>query len=153
MQYLFSFLVQIFQDYAFKENSKDINENVEIDFETVRYVLLETHWGPFAFPLFNFPSGKMVGESVPCCKLFEHLVPSFACFLLFHFSQTYVSIIAGCCLAMAMKFAGSFNQEAFKTLVCNFFLNHVCCFSICILIVLYFFFISDALYKILQRNS
>ncbi|CAB3997180.1 Anaphase-promoting complex subunit 1 [Paramuricea clavata] len=62
-----SHIPKIFQDYAFKENSEDLNDNVDIDFETV--------------------------------------------------SQTYVSIIAGCCLAMAIKFAGSFNQEAFKTLM------------------------------------
>ena len=34
-------------------------------------------------------------------------------------SQAQANIVAGCCLVMGLKFAGSANQEAFKCLVCS----------------------------------
>lgn len=46
------------------------------------------------------------------------------CVLLFRFvpfSQAKVNIIAGCCMAMGLRFAGSANQEAFNCLVCYWF--------------------------------
>lgn len=33
-------------------------------------------------------------------------------------SQAKINIIAGCCMAMGLRFAGSANQEAFNCLVC-----------------------------------
>ncbi|XP_046858377.1 anaphase-promoting complex subunit 1-like isoform X2 [Xenia sp. Carnegie-2017] len=62
-----SHIPKIFQDYAFTGNSKDNNDNVSVDLETI--------------------------------------------------TQTYVNIIAGCCFAMGIKFAGSFNKEAYATLM------------------------------------
>lgn len=37
--YLTFLFPQVFQDYAFKENFKDINDSVDVDFETVRYTI------------------------------------------------------------------------------------------------------------------
>ena len=53
----------------------------------------------------------------------------------FVFSQTHVNIVAGCCLAMGLKFAGSSNQQAFTTLVCNR-LGFILCILISFFIVL-----------------
>lgn len=43
----------------------------------------------------------------------------------FIFSQTYCNIIAGCCMAMGLRFAGSANEEAFNTILyyCKMFIS------------------------------
>ena len=53
-------------------------------------------------------------------------------FLLYHFvplSQAKVNIIAGCCMAVGLRFAGSANQEAFNCLVCFLIDHHIICLT------------------------
>jgi hypothetical protein len=39
--------------------------------------------------------------------------------------EAFRHIIAGACMSMGLKFAGTFNNEAYQTLVSNFFLTYI----------------------------
>lgn len=57
--------------------------------------------------------------------------------MLFHFpySQAEVNIIAGCCMSLGFRYAGTNDPEAYKTLVYNNYLTYIECNYVHILIV------------------
>ena len=91
------------QKHAFQANNKDMM----IDYQTMRYV-----------NLIVLIESERKGKTV----LYDCLLS---------FSQAYMNIVTGGCLAIACRYAGTCNQQAYSCLVCVYTIYDCVCVCKC----------------------